>query len=329
MKQSTLLGISASIVISLILAIRNIGIAIDDDNYLYYFTFSDISFSDVKSDWWNFLLNEPLWLTYSSLIGSAFKAESALRITVFAGSLMFLVATGKLSRGAWLFIILAFVIDPMLATQMYFNQIRQGFALGIFLTIAMGGVSPILAGVVASLIHSSFLVVTPCFALALVFKKLNIHWVIAVIIVCIGGLIISKVAPDIDFGRRTSYELKSELTLMNYLVSIFQDGLVLYFFLRKKDIYDDKQTLWLYTSLIYFVFVTCLTLIHEAAGRLMYLEHVFLMISIGMNFEKKGVKNIALFWLVILFALEANEARKPNNLSNTWLDRWSLILNIK
>lgn len=329
MKKNTWFGIIISIAIALILANRGLYVAIDDENYINYFTYSDITLSDVKSDWWNFLLNEPLWRTYAWLVGDSFGAETALRITVFIGSLMFLVASGKLSHGAWLFIIFAFVIDPLLATQMYFNQMRQGFALAIFLTIIAGGLNPILAGVIAALFHSSFLIATPCFALALAIRKFNIHYIFGIITVLLAALIISKVAPDIDFGRRSNYELKAERTIFHYVVSAFQYGLVLLFFLSKKDTYGEGQLVWLYTSVIYFIFVTCLTFIHEAAGRLIVLENVFLMIIIGMNLKNKEVKIVALCWLLLVLALQVNESRKVSSANNTWLDRWSSILKIK
>jgi EpsG family len=329
MKKSTCFGIIISIAIALILASRDLYIAPDDENYINYFTYSNIALSDAKSDWWNFLLNEPLWSTYSWLTGDAFGAETALRITVFISSLMFLVASGKLSHGAWLFIIFVFVIDPLLATQMYFNQMRQGFSLAIFLTIIAGGLNPILAGVIASLFHSSFLIATPCIALAWGIKKFNIHYIFGVITALLAALIISKVVPEIDFGRRSNYELKSEFTIFHFIGSVFQYGLVLLFFLSKKDTYGEGQLFWLYASVIYFVFVTCLTFIHEAAGRLLSLENVFLMIIIGMNLKTKEVKIIALFWLLILFALEVNQSQKVSSVNNALLDRWSLILKIR
>jgi hypothetical protein len=157
----------------------------------------------------------------------------------------------------------------------------------------------------------------------------KIHYIFGVITALLAALIISKVVPEIDFGRRSNYELKSEFTIFHFIGSVFQYGLVLLFFLSKKDTYGEGQLFWLYASVIYFVFVTCLTFIHEAAGRLLSLENVFLMIIIGMNLKTKEVKIIALFWLLILFALEVNQSQKVSSVNNALLDRWSLILKIR
>jgi hypothetical protein len=223
-----------------------------------------------------------------------------------------------------------FVIDNCLATQMYFNQIRQGFALSIFLTIIAIGLSPIWGAVVASLIHSSFLLVIPCFLISLIFKKFNVSWVLAIIVAILSAYLIKSLAPDINLGRRSdTYGFKSGLTIYYYLFAIFQYGSVL-FFLRKINFNDETKHMWLDFSFLFFVFVICMTLIHQAAGRLMYLENAFLMILVGLNFDRKQVKIIALLWLLFLFALNINEARKVRDIPNdTFFDRWAMILNGK
>jgi EpsG family len=331
MKLSTWLGIIVSVAISLVLACRNLYIAIDDENYIAYFTYTFDPLSDLKDGWWRFVLNEPLWLSYCSIMGNAFGAEFALRITIFFSSLMFLVASGNLTRGAWLFIFVAFVIDGSLATQMYFNQIRQGFALSIFLTIIACGLTPLWGAVVASMVHSSFLLVIPFLLIALIIRKFNINWIIAIIIVIISFFLIKSVAPDIDLGRRSeTYEFKSDLTIFFYLISVIQYGSILLFFFRQKYFYDETQLFWLHLTLIFFLFVILMTFIYEASGRLMYLENAFMIIVIGLNFERKQVKVIAMFWLLLLLALNLNEARKVSDIhSDTFFDRLEIILNVK
>jgi hypothetical protein len=90
MNQKTLLGVIVAIGISLILATRNIYIAIDDENYINYFSSTDYGFSDLFSlkidNWWNFLLDEPLWRRYSAIMGQILNAESALKVTIFFSS---------------------------------------------------------------------------------------------------------------------------------------------------------------------------------------------------------------------------------------------------
>jgi EpsG family len=330
LKQSTWLWVLLAIGISLILATRQIYIARDDENYLNYFLAIDDGFSNLNDDWWHFVLEEPLWRLYASNMGNIFGVVHALRITIFFSSLMFIVASGNITRGAWLFVFLVFVIDDCLASQMYYNQIRQGLALSIFLTIIAIGLSPFWGAVVASLVHSSFLLVIPFYLMSLVIKKFNVSWVIVITVVIISTYLIKSVAPDLDFGRRTDiYELKGKLNIFSYLVAGFQFGSVFLFFFRQKYFYDETQLVWLNFSLFFFIVAICLTMIHEEAGRMMYLERAFMMIVIGMNFERKRVKIIALFWLLFLFAGDINEARKVSSNDDTFFDRWSLILNVK
>jgi hypothetical protein len=330
MKQSARLGIIVSIAISLLLATRDMHIAPDDENYLSYFSsFFDDPLSDLKEDWWNFTLNEPLWRLYASGMGDLFTAESGFRITLFLSSLLFLLASGRLTHGAWLFIFFTFALDYAFATEMYFNQIRQGVALSIFLTLITSGINPILGALVASLVHTSFLTVIPCFLLSWAIVKLNVHWFIGVTLILASAFLIYRMAPNIDLGRRSGYEAIAVLNINHYIIAIVQYGSVLLFFFRQKDFFDDKQQVWLYLSFFYFILVTCLTFIHEAAGRLMLIENAFMMILIGMHFKSKGTKLVALFWLLTIFANDLNEAQKATNVTNNIFYKWSKILNLE
>jgi EpsG family len=330
MKQSTWLGIIVSISFSLLLAGRNLYIAPDDENYLTYFSsFFNNPLADLKYDWWNFTLNEPLWRFYASGMGDLFTAESGFRITLFFSSLLFLLASGRLTHGAWLFIFFTFALDYAFATEMYTNQIRQGFAVSIFLTIIASGINPILGALVASLVHSSFLTVIPCFLLAWAIVKLNAHWFIGVVLILTSVFLLHKVAPNIDMGRRSGYEDIAVRTINHYIVAIIQYGSVLLFFFRQKDFFQDKQQVWLYLSFFYFIFATSLTFIHQAAGRLMLIENTFMMILIGMHFKSKGTKLVALFWLLVIFATDLNEAQKATNVTNNIFYKWSKILDLE
>jgi EpsG family len=330
MKQSAWLGIIVSIAISLLLAGRNLHIAQDDESYLNYFSsFFNNPLADLKDDWWNFTLNEPLWRLYASGMGDLFTAESGFRITLFFSSLLFLLASGRLTHGAWLFIFFTFALDHAFATEMYFNQIRQGVALSIFLTIITSGVNPILGALVATLVHSSFLTVIPCFLLSWAIVKLKAHWFIGVILIITSVFLLSRVAPNIDLGRRSGYEASAALNINHYIIAIVQYGSVLLFFFRQKDFFDDNQQIWLYLSFFYFILVTGLTFIHEAASRLMLFENAFMMILIGMHFKSKGTKLVALFWLLVIFALDLNEAQKVANVTNNIFYTWSKILDLE
>jgi hypothetical protein len=329
-QLKTWLGIITSIAISLVLASRNLYIAIDDEAYVTYFTFFNDPFLKLKDGWWSFVLDEPLWALYTSFIGSVFGAETALRITIFISSLMFLVASGNLTRGAWLFVFCTFIIDDVLAPQMYFNQLRQGFALSIFLTIIAIGLSPFWGAVTALLVHSSFLLVAPILLMSLMTVKFNVNRILVIIIAILSVFLIKNMASDIDLGRRSNeYELKSNLTIFYYLIEIFQYGPVFLFFFSKKYFYEKTQLFWLNFSLVSFLFTMGLTFIHEASARMIYIANAFMMIVIGQNLYRKQVKIIALLWLLMLMALNIHEAPKKKFLKDSFFDRWSEILNIK
>ncbi len=326
MKITTLIGVTVAIVIALVLGTRNLYIAIDDENYINYFLLDD-PFASLNNGWWIYLLDEPLWRLYAWVTGSNFGPENALKFTLFLSSFMFMVSCGVITRGAWLLVFLLFIIDENLATQMYFNQMRQGFALSTFLSIVAIGFSPLIGAAAAAMIHSSFLMVIPCLLLSWGIRKLHIHWFIALAVTVASAFALYAVSPNIDLGRRSEYEMTAHRTLFHYLISVFQYVSVLFFLFKVKDF--DKKELpgWLYLALIYYVFVTCLTSIHEVAGRLMNFENVFIMIALGLIFKRTQVKVVALLWLLLMVALQIKDYQKASYANNTNYDKWVMLLN--
>ncbi|SOH03405.1 hypothetical protein KSMBR1_0894 [Candidatus Kuenenia stuttgartiensis] len=322
LRQTTWLAMVFFVGVSLILARRTLYTAPDDLSYIKYFEGTNFT---ILTDWWSYVLEEPLWSTYASFMGEIFGAETSLRITIFFSSLMFLVANNKLTRGAWIFILFAFVIDSTLSTQMYYNQIRQGFALSVFLMMVAGGLSPFLGAVVASTIHTSFIFVIPCAIAAVVARRSNIRLIAILLAVGLYVFYLNRIMGSIDFGRRSeSYELKGKVNVFFYAATVLQNGLI--FFLLKNKSSDDQQEFWFRFSLIFCTFAICMTLIHAAAGRLMYIANALVAILLGLNLKRERGKITAIVWFLLLFALLINEGRKGGFGSDTWFGRWYLIL---
>lgn len=322
LRRATWLVVIIFVGISLILAGRTLYTAPDDENYIAYFEGANFT---ILTNALSYSLEEILWSAYASFMGGIFGAETALRITIFFSSLTFLVASGKLARGAWLLIFFAFVIDAMLATQMYYNQIRQGLALSIFLMMIAGGLRPFLGAVVASAIHTSFIFVIPCVIAAAVAKRSNIRLVAILLAVVLGVYYLNSLMGDIDLGRRSAtYELEGKLNVFFYAFAFLQYGLI--FFLLKQKNSDDQQEFWFRFSLIFVTFAICLSFIHEAAARLMYIANALVVILLGLNLKRERAKIGAVVWFLLLLVILINEGRKGGFGPDTWFGRWALIL---
>ena len=303
--------------ISLLLAARPMYTAIDDQNYVAYFAHGS---SEAFTDWWSYVLSEPLWLKYCDFMGNFFDSVSALRITIFLSSLMFLIACNKLTRGEWIFVLCAFIIDNTLATQMYYNQIRQGLALSVFLMFVAWDISPVLGAIVASAIHTSFISVIPC-ALAVTCTKRTYTVLPGILLIT---YYLKGVLGSIDFGKRAMYTLGGALNFKFYLNILAPYGITFYL-LRNQQ--DKRQKFWYRFALFFVTFAFSLSLIHEAASRLIYFTNAFVLILIGLDIKSKKAKICAVIWFLILLEAIVLEGYKTGFDSNSWYGRWELILN--
>ena len=308
--------------ISIILAGRVLYIAPDDQNYISYFEGYSGS---IVTNVWLYFLSEPLWTSYARFVGNLFGPEMGLRLTIFFSSFIFLIASNKLARGAWIFVFLVFVLDYSLAPLMYYIQIRQGLALSVFLIIVATGFNPILGAIVASTIHSSFIVVIPCAIVAGVWIRSKI-WIWAIFFsIAILVLYLNKTMGDIDLGRRSeNYDLKNATNIFYYLTYFIQFGVAFYFLYNKQA--TEQERSWYRFSLIFFSFSICLTFVHEAATRLLFFADVFVMILLGANIRKRRAKIGALIWLLMLFLIMMNQNIKGGFGPETWYGRWKEIL---
>jgi len=312
------------ICISLVLAGRTLGTAPDDISYINYFKGSR---TVVSTTWMSYALNEILWSPYATLLGRYFDGETAYRITIFVSAFIFLFASSILSRGAWVFISLVFLIDVMFATQMYYNQIRQGVALSAFFMMIVIGLSYFLASIVTIGLHTGFIVVIPCTLAATLFKRSNILLITAIlaIVLCIGVFKINYIQDNIDMLKRISrYATTGKLNTYFYMFAVIQYGLIFVLLLDKNP--DDQQKFWFNFSFFFFAATMVISFINEAGGRLFYFLNGFVMILIGLNLKRLQGKISALVWLIFLIGIGLNESSKGGFGPDTWVGRWLLIL---
>jgi hypothetical protein len=265
-----------AVILASILAMRSYGIAPDDytnsDNFnrLYQATNPSIVY---------FLLEEPLWNLYTIFLGSLVNTELAVRITIFISTLVFLISMKRIVIGSWIFLMLAFILDSSLATQMYFNQIRQGLALSLFLFLTAYFNKSLVAAILSSLIHSALILVS--IALAILRFSFKNKYVLG-IYGSLAALTLAYIYPqltDIYYGRRTdNYFFEGILNWNYYIVNI--PKYVFGYLLINTVALKDEGIKWREMVFIYTLLALIVTMIFSAGGRLMYFSSVFVVIGI-------------------------------------------------
>lgn len=312
--------------LALLLSVRPLYVAHDDWNYIAYFEGATPLDIGALGAWYVSFFEEPLWRLYASQIGELIGAENALRFTIFISTLMFLYAANKIGRGAWLFIVCFFVLSDAMAVQMYYNQIRQGLALSIFLLTVVAGGGIIVGALLASSIHASFLVAVPCAFVAVLARDRRYVIPLALLATIVLTVVVSKFIGEIDLGRRAeTYELTMVLN-KNYYTFVFLQ-LSVVFYLARPRVRDGDDKLWFSFALMVTASALSLSFIHEAAVRIMYLANALIAIILARNLLKKREFMAAIYWFSTMVAIQINEGLKAGSSDDTWFGRWLLILN--
>ena len=300
--------------------------SIDILSYLDYFEGTRII---NYASWWAYFIDEPVWRIYTFFMGSLFDSGYAYLLTLFISIVAFLSFGSILGRGGWILVFFAFLFDSTLATQMYYNQIRQGFALSTFmLTLVIGG-GPVLGSIIAATIHSSFLAVLPCTVLATLFhRKSFAFFSTSVFFGCIILLVIAylfDIKSYLELGRRSeTYEFAGILNRNYYLVALIQYGAT--FYLIKSSFTNDLDKWWFYMAFSFTTTALSVTLFYEAGGRLMYFASAFVTIALAQNIKKKRVVMASIFWFSIMILVQIYTDYKTSFDYETWFGRWMLIL---
>jgi hypothetical protein len=315
----------ANFLLALILAARALNTAPDDWGNLAYF---DPSVVEDTSNWWLYWIEEPIWTFYALVTGTVFGPEWAMRMTIFISAFAFLYSGSRLARGGWrapALVLLVFLIDLSFATQMYYNQVRQGFALSLFMAVAAIGGGPILGAALASGIHSSFLVVLPCALATRMTTRSSLLFLASLLLVVLAVHELHLNLPFMDFGRRSqTHDYADKLNLNFYIMAIPQYALTI--FLARQSIKDDSSQRWFHMTVMFVIAAFGISFIYEAGARLMYIANALVLILLAKNIRKERVLIGSVFWISILVFQLALDAFRPNIAGDNWFERWALIL---
>lgn len=304
------------LLVSIVLSNRVLGIAKDDYNYLNYFYFvNQIKTEDI----WTLLLEEPLWRVFTSIVSVLFIPEDALKFMIFISSALFLFSVNKLNNRLVLFVLLSFLLHQYFATQMYFNQLRQGFALSLFLYVAIYCKRPFFGALMSVFIHTSF--VFPLFIILLISKIESVKLLVLVSLLAVMFLYLSiNILESLDLGRRTtSYSFEGKFTA-NYYIYTFIRYVPLLFLIQYYGI-NSKVSFWYKLALSSFLIIVPFTLIYAAGGRLVYYLNTFFFLMILDQQKSLGGKLAIIYYLLFLFI-------DLLIIENTVISDWMLILNI-
>lgn len=314
------------ITLAFILSSREMYVALDDHNYLAYFSGGNIEgfFGD---SWWSTVIDEPLWKGYTNLLGAILEPEIALRVTIFFSVYAFLFALNRFSPEAFGFFIFSFLICHELAVQLYFNQLRQGFAISLgLLVLSLANTSLLRMGGIlgAALIHTSMLTVLPVLFIIQWVKRGSYRLIFVCFAVGFIFLMMRDGLQNIDLGRRSDdYDFAGVLNLNFYIFTAIK--YVPIFVLIALSRADGWRNYWYCFSLIYFFIAIGMTFLSEAGGRLTYMSTVFVIILISTNWKFKYGKIVAIYFLAVSLFFSILEGTKLSDY-DAWSGRWSLIL---
>jgi hypothetical protein len=187
-------------------SLRVVPTSLDDNNYLNYFNGTEVEYSAADSmlgRLYTYAANEPLWEAYSYSIDRIFSPENCVRITI-AISLLLLAIAAFLSGRPLLFLAM-YATTPELLFNINYTQIREGFALAVFLTVLRLSRSIKLSALLACLIHSSFILLLMAAFVREV--KTRTQAAVAISISIIGSFLLwSQLGASGLLGRRNYYQ---------------------------------------------------------------------------------------------------------------------------
>ena len=312
-------------VLCLILAVRPIGVAEDDYSYLNYFEYGAASPESYRDSL--FWIEEPLWRLYVGVTGRLMGPENALRFLIFLSSSLFLYSSRKIAGRGTPWILLNFIIAVPLGMQMYFNQLRQGFALSLFLAFTAFFGRPWIGAILASLIHSSFLVVLGCLGVMWLCQRFSLKYWVGLLIVAFGLLSVFELREYWLHlaGRRTdAYVAERVMNVNYYIFTILQFSVTLALTWYKRD--EWRVRFWFFCASV-FTANTALTLVHEAGGRIYNYAIAFVTIYLASCSNREGGR-FALIWWTGSIGLLNILALFSDDLISRVADRWMLVLGL-
>lgn len=319
------------IIISSVMSSRELYIAPDDVSYIHHF--SGNYFGYQPGNIWMFVIEEGLFHLYTKLLFNIFSPEFSLRLTIFVATLVFLVSSNKLSGNKFAFIILIFIASNAIGSQLYFNQIRQGLALSIFILGISNGYSykSVLFTICAALIHSGMIPVL----LLQVFVTSTLHYIprykyflsfmsiIVILFAFYGRFDVSTVSEY--FGRRMySYTFTSSFNTVYYILLTLMTTFI--FTLIKASMVDERYQGLYYFTLLFSIFAITGSMIYTGASRLVYFWFVFISLLISMQNNFILRQKLSIVWIAFLLILNLHEIISGVPPTTSWFGRWVSII---
>lgn len=137
---------------------------LDQQDYLEYFRIGpsmDWLQGYFDADiWWrmavNFIADEILWRMWTLVVGGVLSPDAAIQFTVFMMNLLLVLAFWHLRHN--ILALALWVVSPVALVVVGLIQIRQGFAFAVFVYGALALRRPVISGLVAALVHTTFAV---------------------------------------------------------------------------------------------------------------------------------------------------------------------------
>ncbi len=311
-----------------VLATRVIPAMPDDINYLTYFRGVTLARG---SNWWAAFLNEPLWLLYTRYMGEAFGAELAFRITLFLSPLVLLASSRRLlGVVAWLFFVY-FLIGASIAGGLYATVIRQGFATSVFMGLAMVGLNPILAALIAAGFHSSFLAVVVTIGLVEMFANPRYRTLSLILaaLFAIGLLLgVSQIHialddPNLQGRRGQTYRGARGLNLLGHLGILLHYGIALGLACPPlKSLLHERYRLYLYAVAL-SVMTYIAMLVNAGFTRFFLTVKIVVTLALLLRIRSRRGQLALAFWFLGTVVLTINES-----LTDSPYAWWALWLGI-
>jgi len=253
------------------MSLREVPTSLDDFNYQDHFAGNQLESvrpHESITAFYRFVANEPLWSGYTSLLGTIVTPANAIRLTI--GLSIALIAFAALTSGRPILFLLLYAATPQLLFTMNYTQLRQGFALAVFMFLLSVTRSARKSAFVACLLHSSFLLMLLA-ALATEAKTTKRSLAIIAIGVLAAYLLLSGFGAEWLLGSRRDFYLDWQNTLtINFFLGA---GLTAFAFLVLAWIYsrsegkDSTRTRLIYLSIGNTIGALLMLILAPVAGR--------------------------------------------------------------
>lgn len=268
------LYVLAFLAIAILVGTRPLGLVPDDFTNLAYFQNSDwFQFLDkLEVEGFSWILEESFWQLLVYVLSLFIDPEFAFRLMMFSSILMYSWAFRKAPASALLFVLFSFIVFPSMLGQLYFNQVRQGLAISIFLVfLSLGDWGYFVGAAVAGLVHTSQLTLLP------IYVKSTKQFAISVAVVLVVGVFLAAgmlefFLGNLELGRRGSqYAFESPLNLRYALSAVpLYFGILGFVWYEHARLKQPPEPILFRVSIFCFV---CFIIAYgsEAGGRLFYL----------------------------------------------------------